>query len=116
MVKRRNEGTKWNGIRVGFGFVMAFLRKLSTIEGIKFIHITTNGVLTAQLIPELKSIGVKSIKLSLDTLDGERFKEMTRRNELSNVLETLDRSPPVIRIFECPFVPLTQPFVEFLQK
>lgn len=71
--------------------MMSFLKELSKINGIKDIHITTNGVLTAPLIPELKSIGIKSVNLSLDTLDRERFLEMTRRDELPKVLETLDQ-------------------------
>lgn len=67
-----------------------FIRDLSKIKGVNDIHITTNGVLTLPLIPDLKEIGVRSINLSLDTLDRGRFKEMTRRDELPRVLETLD--------------------------
>lgn len=70
--------------------LMRFLKDLKAIEGIEQIHITTNGVLTAPLIPELKVMGIHSINLSLDTLDRERFKEMTRRDELNQVLATLD--------------------------
>lgn len=67
-----------------------FLEELVQIPGIEEVHMTTNGVLTAPLVPRLKEMGIKSINLSLDTLDRERFKEMTRRDELPKVLETLD--------------------------
>jgi molybdenum cofactor biosynthesis protein A len=70
--------------------LMSFLRELVAIPGIEKVNITTNGVLTEPLIPELKSLGINSINLSLDTLDRERFKEMTRRDELPAVLSTLD--------------------------
>src|SRR5690606_30797485 len=70
--------------------MMAFLRSLKNIPGIEQVNITTNGVLTAPLVPELKELGISSVNLSLDTLDRERFKEMTRRDELPNVLKTLD--------------------------
>ncbi|WP_304237747.1 GTP 3',8-cyclase MoaA [Jiulongibacter sediminis] len=70
--------------------MMAFLRSLKNITGIEQVNITTNGVLTAPLVPELKELGISSVNLSLDTLDRERFKEMTRRDELPNVLKTLD--------------------------
>lgn len=70
--------------------LMSFLRSLVAIPGIEKVNITTNGVLTEPLIPELKILGISSINLSLDTLDRERFKEMTRRDELPNVLRTLD--------------------------
>ena len=70
--------------------MMAFLRSLKNISGIEQVNITTNGVLTAPLVPELKDLGISSVNLSLDTLDRERFKEMTRRDELPSVLKTLD--------------------------
>lgn len=70
--------------------LMSFLRELVEIPGIENVNITTNGVLTEPLIPELKRLGIKSVNLSLDTLDRVRFQEMTRRDELPNVLKTLD--------------------------
>ncbi|MEM8901799.1 MAG: GTP 3',8-cyclase MoaA [Bacteroidota bacterium] len=73
-----------------------FLEDVSQIEGIDSIHITTNGVLTTRFIPQLVKIGVKSINLSLDTLNAERFKMITRRDEFSrvmNCLEALTASP-----------------------
>lgn len=66
--------------------LMDFLRRVHAIEGVQAIHITTNGVLTAPHVPELKRLGVKSINLSIDTLDRERFFQMTRRDELERVL------------------------------
>jgi molybdenum cofactor biosynthesis protein A len=70
--------------------LMAFLWKISEIEGITKINLTTNGVLTAPYVPELKQLGISSINLSLDSLDRRRFYEMTRRDELPNVLKTFD--------------------------
>lgn len=66
-----------------------FLEELSKLEGLKEITLTTNGVLTAPYIPRLKELGIKSVNLSLDTLDKERFAQITRRDELPKVLETL---------------------------
>jgi molybdenum cofactor biosynthesis protein A len=70
--------------------LMDFLWKISDIKGIQKINLTTNGVLTAPYIPELKKLGISSINLSLDSLDRKRFFEMTRRDELPNVLKTFD--------------------------
>ncbi|RYU95613.1 GTP 3',8-cyclase MoaA [Emticicia agri] len=70
--------------------IMPFLWKLSEIEGINKINITTNGVLTAPLVPELKKLGVNSVNLSLDSLDRQRFYEITRRDEFPKVWETLE--------------------------
>lgn len=65
-----------------------FLYNVKAIPGIESLHITTNGVLTRKYLGELKSIGVSSINLSLDTLDKEKFKEITRRDEFDNVMRT----------------------------
>jgi molybdenum cofactor biosynthesis protein A len=70
--------------------LMKFLRELSRIEGLEQINLTTNGVVTAPLVPELKKIGIQSVNLSLDTLDRERFFKITRRDELPQVLDTLE--------------------------
>lgn len=69
---------------------MKFLSSLSNLNGLKQIHLTTNGVLTEPHIPALKKIGIASVNLSLDTLDRDRFLSITRRDELPEVLKTLD--------------------------
>lgn len=66
-----------------------FMESLSTIKGLKAINLTTNGVLTWKYIEQLKALGIRSVNLSIDTLDQTRFKEITRRDELSKVLKTL---------------------------
>ncbi|PIQ21454.1 MAG: GTP 3',8-cyclase MoaA [Cytophagales bacterium CG18_big_fil_WC_8_21_14_2_50_42_9] len=68
--------------------LISFLRRVREIDGIEEIHITTNGVLTGPYIPELKALGIKSINLSLDSLDRERFFKITRRDELHKVMQT----------------------------
>ncbi len=69
--------------------IMRFIGALSLLPGLKEITITTNGVLTAPLVPELKRMGVRSVNLSLDTLDRDRFFAITRRDEFPVVLNTL---------------------------
>ncbi|QMW03497.1 GTP 3',8-cyclase MoaA [Spirosoma foliorum] len=70
--------------------LMNFLHQLAAVDGLNDISLTTNGVLTAPHIADLASLGVKSVNLSLDTLDRERFHKITRRDELPTVLKTLD--------------------------
>jgi molybdenum cofactor biosynthesis protein A len=69
--------------------IMQFLTALSKLNGLKELTLTTNGVLTAPHVPELKKIGVKSVNLSLDTLDAARFFNITLRDEFSKVMDTL---------------------------
>jgi cyclic pyranopterin phosphate synthase len=69
--------------------LMKLMQRLVEIPGLKDLHLTTNGVLTAPHVPALKKLGIASVNLSLDTLDKERFKNITRRDEFNAVLKTL---------------------------
>lgn len=71
--------------------MMDFLTTLSQIDGLQKINLTTNGTLTAPLIPDLKKLGINSINLSLDCLDKARFFEITRRDEFDNVMDTFQQ-------------------------
>ena len=70
--------------------IMPFLTALSKLDGLRELTLTTNGVLTAPYVPELKKMGVKSVNLSLDTLDASRFFSITLRDEFSRVMDTLE--------------------------
>lgn len=66
------------------------IQNISQLDGLTDLSITTNGLLTEQYIPQLKKFGIKSVNLSLDTLDKERFFRITRRNSFDKVMKTLD--------------------------
>ncbi|MEQ9232407.1 MAG: GTP 3',8-cyclase MoaA [Cyclobacteriaceae bacterium] len=68
--------------------IMEFLENVSGLDGLEEIHITTNGTFTHEYIPRLEKMGVKSVNLSLDSVDKERFKEITRRDKFDQVMET----------------------------
>ena len=68
--------------------MVGFLEKLLQIEGLQKLNITTNGTLTAGLVPTLKAMGVHSINLSLDSLDPQRFFSITRRRSFDKVMQT----------------------------
>lgn len=65
-----------------------FLEALCKTPGIDDVHITTNGTLTSGIVSDLKSMGIRSINLSLDTLNKERFFQITRRDVFDQVMET----------------------------
>ena len=69
--------------------IMDFIERLTSIPGIEKVNITTNGILTSKHIPKLKSLGINSMNLSLDTLDRKRFQQITRRDSFEDVMETL---------------------------
>lgn len=70
--------------------LLPFLYELSRRPQLKELTITTNGLLTEPFIPDLKKMGIRSVNLSLDTLDTDRFLAITHRSGLDKVLATLD--------------------------
>ncbi|MBX2907881.1 MAG: GTP 3',8-cyclase MoaA [Taibaiella sp.] len=70
--------------------IMSLLSTLAATPGVDELTLTTNGILTASYIPELKRLGIRSVNLSLDTLDRNRFFAITRRDELPAVLHTME--------------------------
>jgi cyclic pyranopterin phosphate synthase len=69
--------------------LMQLMDRIIHINGIKELHITSNGILLGPHVKELKSLGINSVNLSLDTLNADRFKKITRRDEFAKTWETL---------------------------
>jgi len=59
----------------------------SKVQGIDDIAITTNGILLADMAEDLKKAGLKRVNISLDTLDKDKFKRITRIGDLDKVIE-----------------------------
>ncbi len=62
-----------------------FLRNLRSVDGLKELTITTNGTLLQQHLDELIDIGIDTVNLSLDSLNRERFYQITRRDKFDEV-------------------------------
>ena len=69
--------------------VPALIRQLTQLEGLKDISLTTNGIGLIKQAQALYDAGLRRINVSLDTLNEEKFEQMTRRKVLSRVLEGL---------------------------
>lgn len=67
-----------------------FLEMLSFNDLLDEINITTNGVLIANHIKQLEALKVKTINLSIDSLNKENFAKITRRNVFDDVYKTLE--------------------------
>jgi cyclic pyranopterin phosphate synthase len=66
------------------------IRKLVAIPGIRDLALTTNAVLLEEMAQPLYEAGLRRINIHLDTLDPERFKQITRRDDLARVLAGID--------------------------
>ena len=66
------------------------VRRLRGIEGVEELAMTTNGTRLAEYAARLKSAGLDRLNVSLDTLDPEKFRRITRIGELRDTLDGLD--------------------------
>ena len=66
--------------------IIYLLKELTETEGIEKVAITSNATLTAQYLDELLSMGIQSFNISIDSLDKERFYEVTRRDVFDDVM------------------------------
>ena len=61
--------------------LLAICEKVSRVEGIQEVCLTTNGTLLPRLAVPLREAGVQRLNISLDTLDPQKYAYITRRDE-----------------------------------
>ena len=66
------------------------IASLASLKGIRDLALTTNGVLLAKAAQPLYEAGLRRLNIHLDTLDRERFRAITRRDDLDRVLAGID--------------------------
>ncbi|GAA4891589.1 GTP 3',8-cyclase MoaA [Ferrimonas pelagia] len=64
--------------------------QIATLPGLKDLCLTTNGSRLKKFAQPLQQAGLKRLNISLDTLDPERFKNVTRNGKLERVLDGID--------------------------
>ena len=70
--------------------VCDFISTLKSLEKVERVTLTTNGLLLAKYMPQLIESGIDGINLSLDTLNRQRYAEITRHDLLSSALQGLE--------------------------
>ena len=70
--------------------IVDLVSMLSQVEGIRNLAMTTNGSRLAELASELRAAGLTRVNISLDTLDADRFREITRGGSLADVLKGME--------------------------
>jgi len=76
-------------VRKGVPALIENLKSISTVES---VSMTTNGYFLDDLAYVLRQSGLDRINVSLDTLDREKYRNITRRDELPKVLRGIDRA------------------------
>ncbi|EQM80794.1 MULTISPECIES: GTP 3',8-cyclase MoaA [Microbacterium] len=70
--------------------IVEVVRRISRIEGEGGpveVAMTTNGISLAQKLPALIDAGLTRLNISIDTVDRQRFADLTRRDRLDDVFE-----------------------------
>lgn len=70
----------------------ALVEKLKQIPDMDQVTLTTNGILLSSQISALVSAGLDGVNISLDTLDPERYRDITRRGRLEDVLAGIEKA------------------------
>jgi cyclic pyranopterin phosphate synthase len=66
------------------------VKRLASMPGIQDLALTTNAVLLEQQAQALYNAGLRRLNIHLDTLDRERFRQITRRDDLPRVLAGIE--------------------------
>ncbi|MGD8558834.1 MAG: GTP 3',8-cyclase MoaA, partial [Gammaproteobacteria bacterium] len=66
------------------------LGEINKLNGIEECVMTTNGSQLAKKAQELRAAGVSRLNVSVDSLDADRFKKLSRVGDLNKVLEGID--------------------------
>ncbi len=70
--------------------IVSICEKAAAVPGIEELCLTTNAVLLPEFADKLKAAGVSHINISLDTLDEEKYSQITRIGKLSDVLKGIE--------------------------
>lgn len=68
---------------------------LSRIEGLTDLSMTTNGTMLSQFASELKSAGLKRINVSLDAIDKDEYKRITRGGDVLAAIKGIEKAAEV---------------------
>ena len=72
--------------------IVNLIRDIKNIDKIEQVTLTTNGILLHEMLDDLYDAGIDAINISLDTLNKDNFKKITRRDGLEKVLMSIDKA------------------------
>jgi cyclic pyranopterin phosphate synthase len=67
--------------------ILDIVRRVACVRGVSEVALTTNGTLLAENARKLKDAGLTRVNVSIDTMDPEKYREITRGGEIESVLE-----------------------------
>lgn len=67
------------------------IKHTASMPSINDISLTTNGLLLADMADDLKKSGLKRVNISLDTLQSDKFKKITRYGDINKVFSAIEK-------------------------
>ena len=72
--------------------ILELVSGLSKLKDIEDISITTNGILLEKYLEQLHKSGISSINISLDSLDENNYKQITRGGDIKKVIKSVNEA------------------------
>ena len=72
--------------------IIQLIKGISAIKGIEDIAMTTNGLLLKKYGKDLKEAGLNRVNISIDSLDPDKYRKITRGGEVRQVLEGIEEA------------------------
>ncbi len=70
--------------------ILSLVERMASLDGVRDLSMTTNGLLLAQYAGELKKAGLQRVNISLDTLKKDRFSYITRIGQIERVFQGIE--------------------------
>jgi cyclic pyranopterin phosphate synthase len=70
--------------------ILNLVQAIGMIKGIEDFAMTTNGILLAQYAQALADAGLKRVNISLDTIDADRYRQLTRCGDIEHVFTGIE--------------------------
>lgn len=70
--------------------ITKLVEMIASIDGVRDLSLTTNGILLEKFAGELKAAGLNRVNISLDTIDPERFRKITRVGTIEDVFRGIE--------------------------
>lgn len=71
--------------------VHKLIKAIKKIDGIDNVTLTTNGILLENQIDDLVNAGLDAVNISIDTLEEERYREITRLGDINKVMKGIKK-------------------------
>lgn len=75
--------------------ILNLIENIGKIEGLKDFAMTTNGIFLKKYARDLKNAGLNRVNISLDTLNEEKYRDITKGGDIKEVLKGIEEAKKV---------------------